>query len=271
MMGLACVVGQIAPIIKVANVRQRRLASLRPLFREAFRNGMKYPRTGAFVPDARLLTDAIIRAVDRGGTAESRLLVHVRKAYRRGTSSTKTWANHRAELIVGRADAASRKAVSAVLEQAARTPGWLGSSALAERLRPAITGLTERDGIAVGNFMRGLSLQTDPLLDADKVQRLSEQYAGRLMDRRVDNIARTELSAALSRGQREAWAQAVEDGTLSATTKRVWRTATAPCPICEPMDGQEVGLDEPFETGDGDDVDGPPAHPSCECEQELVQ
>ena len=137
---------------------------------------------------------------------------------------------------------------------------------MADQLRAHVTGLTERDGVAVGNYLRGL-LETD--VRPARAQKLTAAYADRLMDRRIDNLARTELAEALTRGQREAWRQGVDDGTIAETARRVWRTGANPCPICEPMNGQSVGLDEEFETGDGDAVDGPPAHPSCECSQEL--
>ena len=36
------------------------------------------------------------------------------------------------------------------------------------------------------------------------------------------------------------------------------------------MDGQEVGLSEPFLTGEGEEVMYPPAHPNCRCSIGLV-
>ena len=39
--------------------------------------------------------------------------------------------------------------------------------------------------------------------------------------------------------------------------------------ICEPMDGQEVGLEESFRTGDGRSVMHPTAHPDCRCSMRL--
>ena len=36
--------------------------------------------------------------------------------------------------------------------------------------------------------------------------------------------------------------------------------------ICEPLDGQEAALDEPFDGG----IFRPPAHPNCRCSVGLV-
>ena len=39
---------------------------------------------------------------------------------------------------------------------------------------------------------------------------------------------------------------------------------------CEPMDGQEVKLGEPFLTGDGREIMRPTAHPQCRCAVGLI-
>ncbi len=85
-------------------------------------------------------------------------------------------------------------------------------------------------------------------------------------DARAEMIARTETMRASNEGQQEAWDQAVTAGLLTGNEQQEWITADdeATCPICDPMDGVTVGLDEMFEV-DGDEIDGPPAHPNCRC------
>lgn len=85
-------------------------------------------------------------------------------------------------------------------------------------------------------------------------------------DDRAEKIARTETMTASNQGQLEAWDQAVEAGLLTGGESKEWITTPDDrlCPICEPLDGQTVGLNEEFEV-DGDMIDAPPAHPNCRC------
>lgn len=87
---------------------------------------------------------------------------------------------------------------------------------------------------------------------------------------RAETIARTETMKASNEGQSQAWGQAVQKGLLVGDEKKEWITTPDDrlCPICEPLDGQQVGLDEPFDV-DGDQVDAPPAHPNCRCTMGL--
>lgn len=85
-------------------------------------------------------------------------------------------------------------------------------------------------------------------------------------DARAETIARTETMRASNEGQLEAWDQAKEAGLLTGNEKKEWIVTPDDrlCPVCEPMDGVTVGLDELFDV-DGDQIDGPPAHPNCRC------
>lgn len=90
-------------------------------------------------------------------------------------------------------------------------------------------------------------------------------------DARAEMIARTETMDAANEGQQAAWDQAIDDGLLTGNEKQEWIVTPDDrlCPICEDVDGQTVGLDENFEV-DGDEIDGPPAHPNCRCTIGLV-
>lgn len=74
---------------------------------------------------------------------------------------------------------------------------------------------------------------------------------------RAEIIGVTETTRAYAEGNRRAWK---ESGVIQ---KREWQTANDElvCPICGPLSGKVVGLDEPFPGG----IDGPPAHPRCRC------
>jgi SPP1 gp7 family putative phage head morphogenesis protein len=83
---------------------------------------------------------------------------------------------------------------------------------------------------------------------------------------RAEVIARTETMQASNEGQLQAWDQAVEAGLLTGNEKKEWITTPDDrlCPVCEPMDGETVGLGEDFDV-DGERVSTPPAHPNCRC------
>jgi len=88
---------------------------------------------------------------------------------------------------------------------------------------------------------------------------------------RAETIARTETMAASNGGQREAWAQAVNDGLLNGDEEEEWITTPddKTCPICLPMDGEKKPLGGKFNV-DGAQIDGPPAHPRCRCTTGLA-
>ena len=128
-----------------------------------------------------------------------------------------------------------------------------------------MVGLTEKQSIAAMRYRDNLSTQDRP---ADQVDRMATRYESQLLRYRGETIARTEIIASAHQGQRESWQQAVDDGLLDAEdTNREWITTDDDrlCLICETMNGQIVGLDEPFLDGDGEDVEEPPVHPNCRC------
>lgn len=109
--------------------------------------------------------------------------------------------------------------------------------------------------------------------DPAQVERMVAKYGNQLLNWRADNIARTEAMAAVSAGRQRGWERAAKDGLIDRNrAKRKWITSRdeRTCRVCAPMDGQEVGLEEPFTTGTGENVMTPPVHPSCRCTVALT-
>jgi SPP1 gp7 family putative phage head morphogenesis protein len=99
------------------------------------------------------------------------------------------------------------------------------------------------------------------------VDELADEIADLIGDpARAETIARTEVQRASNQGQIEAWDQATDEGLLTGTETKEWIVTPDDrlCPICEPLDGQNVPMDGTFDA-DGAQVDGPPAHPNCRC------
>jgi hypothetical protein len=123
---------------------------------------------------------------------------------------------------------------------------------------------TTRDRIREA-IVNGFSLK----MDVDEVAREIDDIIDDPV--RAELIARTETMSAANAGQREAWDQAVDKGFLSGDEKQVWIVTPDDtlCPICESMDGQKETLGDPFDV-DGQEIDGPPAHPNCRCTTGLA-
>ena len=91
-------------------------------------------------------------------------------------------------------------------------------------------------------------------LEAGKIDALVGKYSDNLLQLRGETIARTEMLQALAKSQDEAIRQAIDTGTINprqvtkkwdATGDKRTRASHAA------MDGQAVGMDEAFTTGDG--------------------
>ena len=140
----------------------------------------------------------------------------------------------------------------------------------ARRLRSSI-GLTDRQWQSVANFQ---NKQIKRGVSANVAQGKADRFALKVLRRRATNIARTETIKSGFQGRQELWSQARDRGLIDpTTTKRRWIVTPddeLDEATCEPMAGQEVGMDEMFVTGLGDPVEGPPAHPQCRCDVVIV-
>jgi hypothetical protein len=92
-------------------------------------------------------------------------------------------------------------------------------------------------------------------------QQAADRAAAQALSRRAEGIARTELMTASNAGRVDGFDAAVADGVDSPDSRKEWITGGDPCPDCDPLDGEIVGWDEQFSSGD----DAPPIHPNCRC------
>jgi len=109
--------------------------------------------------------------------------------------------------------------------------------------------------------------------DASDIEKRVAKYAKALERQRSLSIARTETLNASNGGQQTLWLEAKDAGYLDPNkTEREWLVTDddrLDVNVCEPMDGQKRGLEEPFITGDGRSIMHPAAHPSCRCSMRL--
>lgn len=128
-------------------------------------------------------------------------------------------------------------------------------------------GLLPRQNLALRNFANTLmDLGHTP----QNILAMSSKYHDRLLMDRSMTIARTESRRLTNHSQNMVIQESANQGLIDRErSKRIWVVDGMPCEICEPMDGEETGLDDPW------DVDTPQGvvsvdipsdiHPNCEC------
>jgi hypothetical protein len=155
--------------------------------------------------------------------------------------------------LVGRIDPITRR----------RTGGIVGLNGPQERAvanaRKDLQELNERYFTRVQRDKRfdrivRKAIDTKTPLTPEDVNRLTGRYSDNLLRLRGETIARTESIAALNRSEYEALKQATDlGGVKSSATKRIWDSAgdARVRHDHQKMDGQTVGIDEPFTAPDG--------------------
>ena len=129
------------------------------------------------------------------------------------------------------------------------------------RLIRANIWLTPRDANAV---VKRYQKMVEEGVTRTAARARAEKHTQKLIRSRAQTIARTETMRASNEGQAQLWQQAREMGLLTGRERKVWQVAD-PCPICAPLDGESVGMDEEFSVGQD-----PPLHPRCRCTISLV-
>jgi hypothetical protein len=170
---------------------------------------------------------------------------------------------------VAYAEARAGEMVTAVTSSVRDTIREIITRAFTEKITPAETaalirdtvGLTVRDATAVLNLRRDL---IDGGATKAQVKKQTTAYADGLLKRRAETIARTEIMRASNEGTAQLWSQAKDRGLLTGDEKKVW-IAADPCPECEDVDGEEVGIFDDFSVGTN-----PPLHPNCLCTIGLI-
>jgi hypothetical protein len=150
--------------------------------------------------------------------------------------------------IIGRYNAQTGHREGGIIGLGQREETWSRSArAKLETLDKSYFDLVLRDKRFDGIVQK--AIDSGKPLPAETVERLITRYRDRALKHRGESIGRTETLAALSRSGYESVRQAMEqsDLPLAATTKE-WRSAGDDDVrhSHEAMNGQKVGMDEPF-------------------------
>lgn len=240
-----------------------------------------------FDSDLKELNAVTIRGIERAGTKSieffnrsiSKLLPTIEKPIIAFDSENTRIMNHirsQTGTLVQRISESSRESIRQAIEQGFRVAK--PNAQIAEDIRRSIP-LHPRQTKAVGNFYdrsvkawikEGLS----PTEAMKKAQIAADRYAERQLTYRAKLIARTETMSAVNDGQLEMWQQAADMGLFDKERARKKWSVTPDdslCPICRPMEGIMVPIDQPWLTPNGKQVMIPTRiHPACRCAMGLV-
>ena len=149
----------------------------------------------------------------------------------------------------------------------------LTASAFAEGIPPAELARKMRSLIGITKpHMEALLKKRDRWvadgLPKDRVNSLVARQHAKYLKYRTENIARTQTLGASNGGQLDAWRDARGNGELNDDLVKEFIVTPDDklCDECEPMDGEQVELDEAFSFGG----EAPPVHASCRCAVGLV-
>lgn len=149
-------------------------------------------------------------------------------------------------------------AINTLVRQASLTDSMTVDE-LARAIRPCV-GLTQRQAQAVKHYYDSMIDQGYSPAEARKKEAI---YAERMHRRRAATIAQTEMAFAYNYGMDAVVRDNIKNGIYEPGVTKKWRTAYDEnvCDICGGIDGEEVGIDEPFSNG----YMLPPGHPNCRC------
>ena len=140
-----------------------------------------------------------------------------------------------------------------------------------------IVGLHPRWARAVQTFKEtnttrlirdGMSTESAAL----KADEMTQKYRKKLIRRRAEMIARTEIQQAQNFGREASWQASDRAGLIDPRAEKEWRTAPQgsrygpPCDECTELSGKRVPWNASFSNG----YSMPPAHPHCRCTAVLV-
>lgn len=184
------------------------------------------------------------------------------------------YANQRSAQLVTDITTANRTALRYIIRDSLA----IGRSPMdTARLIRDTVGLHTRWARAVVNYDEAQMRQLiragmTPAAARARVDTLVKTYRDRLIRRRAEMIARTEIQLAQNMARQSSWDVAAKTGLLDGASQKEWLVAPsgsrrgAPCEICAELNGKRVAWNAAFPTGHT----MPPAHPHCRCTAVLI-
>jgi len=184
------------------------------------------------------------------------------------------YATTRSATLVRQIDESNRLAIREVITRAFTEPRTVDETA---RTLRHIVGLHPRWARAVERFNeKNLVRLVREGMSSRQAQatadRMTERYRKKLIRRRAEMIARTEIQQAQNYARQTSWEATESLGLVDPRSEKEWRTALAtsrygpPCDECAPLNGTRVPWNGVFDNGRS----MPPAHPNCRCTAVLI-
>ena len=172
------------------------------------------------------------------------------------------WAARSTAYMIAQIDGPTRVAIRDLMARAVRE-GW--SIPRTANALSAHVGLLPRQSTALANLEA--TLRASGMRDA-RVEATLRARAKAMLRHRCENIARTEVQAAVNAGRLAGWNHAALSGAIGPDAVKEWVTAPDErvCPKCAPMHGERRRLNDTFSHGG----EMPPRHASCRCTAVIV-
>jgi hypothetical protein len=176
------------------------------------------------------------------------------------TGMARTWAYTHAGELVTAIDGPTRQAVRQIVVEAIGRGDSIDRTATAIK---TVVGLHPRYALAVDRYRQRLEAEG---VRFGRVEQQVGRYRRKLLRSRAESIARYEVQDAMNRGRYQVWQEGIANRALPTTSQKAWSATSGACPICQGLDGETVGVNEPF--SDGRLM--PPDHVRCRCSAVLV-
>jgi hypothetical protein len=198
----------------------------------------------------------------------------VDRMFRYVSDRATAYAQVRSGQLVTAIDQSNRLAIREVIAQAFTGPRTVDQTARSLRqvvgLHPRWARAAERFNDT--NFRRLVRDGMDTEQARAVADSMTEKYRRKLIRRRAEMIARTEIQSAQNFGREAAWQATERAGLIDPRAEKEWRTAPMgsrygpPCEECQSLRGTRVPWNGSFANG----YSMPPAHPNCRCTAVLV-
>lgn len=215
------------------------------------------------------LVDELLGELRDGGSRVTLPAIEKAKfrfSFDRSDPRTVSWARTNAGRLITNLWGSQEDTVRSLVARA--SSGQLTVGSVARSLQSFI-GLTEQQyGWVDNHYNRTFErLVRDGFSVAD-AEALADQANGRYYQQvlryRSETIARTEILSAAHQGRVLAWEQGIEGGYIDPSWQQQWIASYDACDSCSPLDGMKIPLRDTWPLG------GPPAHPNCRCDVQLV-
>jgi GNAT superfamily N-acetyltransferase len=198
----------------------------------------------------------------------------VERMFRFVSQRATDYASTRSATLVRQIDESNRLAIREVISRAFTEPRTVDETA---RTLRQIVGLHPRWARAVERFneknlVRLVREGMSSRQAQETANAMTERYRKKLIRRRAEMIARTEIQQAQNYARQTSWEATESLGLVDPRSEKELRTALAtsrygpPCDECAPLNGSRVPWNGVFENGKS----MPPFHPNCRCTAVLI-